>query len=278
MLAGSAEGFALLPALRPRLAAVLHPGFTEPEAALRAAGVPVRAGAHRRRRRPPAAPGRGAGRRRPRGGRQPDQPDRRAAPGRRGPGAGAPGRVLLVDEAFADAVPGEPESLAGDRRAGLLVFRSLTKTWALAGLRAGLRPRRARSCWPGWPRRARRGRSRRPRWRRCSPAASPPPWPRPAGPRARLAGWRGRPGGRAGRAARASTVLPGRAPYLLLRLPAGRGERVRAALRAPGYRGPPRRHVPRPGTRPHPGGRARPGPGRAGSPRRWPARSPGSPA
>src|SRR5918999_1428253 len=41
VLAGSAEGFALLPGLRPRLAAVLHPGFTEPEAALRAAGVPV---------------------------------------------------------------------------------------------------------------------------------------------------------------------------------------------------------------------------------------------
>ena len=41
MLAGGAEGFALLPALRPRLAAVLHPAFTEPEAALRAAGVPV---------------------------------------------------------------------------------------------------------------------------------------------------------------------------------------------------------------------------------------------
>ena len=30
VLAGSAEGFALLPALRPRLAAVVHPGFTEP--------------------------------------------------------------------------------------------------------------------------------------------------------------------------------------------------------------------------------------------------------
>src|ERR687890_1912440 len=41
VLAGSAEGFALLPALRPLLAAVVHPGFTEPEAALRAAGVPV---------------------------------------------------------------------------------------------------------------------------------------------------------------------------------------------------------------------------------------------
>ena len=30
------------------------------------------------------------------------------------------------------------------------------------------------------------------------------------------------------------TVLPGVAPYLLLRLPAGQGERVRAALRAGG--------------------------------------------
>lgn len=41
VLAGAAEGFALLPALAPRLAAVVHPGFTEPEVALRTAGVPV---------------------------------------------------------------------------------------------------------------------------------------------------------------------------------------------------------------------------------------------
>ena len=45
--------------------------------------------------------------------------------------------MVVVDEAFADALPGEPESLAGADVAGLLVFRSLTKTWALAGLRAG---------------------------------------------------------------------------------------------------------------------------------------------
>ena len=48
-----------------------------------------------------------------------------------------PGRVLVVDEAFMDAVPGERESLAGDTTPGLLVLRSLTKTWALPGLRAG---------------------------------------------------------------------------------------------------------------------------------------------
>jgi histidinol-phosphate/aromatic aminotransferase/cobyric acid decarboxylase-like protein len=49
-----------------------------------------------------------------------------------------PGRVLLVDEAFADTVAGEPESLAARRDlSGLLVVRSLTKTWGLAGLRVG---------------------------------------------------------------------------------------------------------------------------------------------
>jgi histidinol-phosphate aminotransferase len=42
-----------------------------------------------------------------------------------------------VDEAFMDAVPGEPESLAGATVPGLVVVRSLTKTWALAGLRVG---------------------------------------------------------------------------------------------------------------------------------------------
>ncbi len=44
----------------------------------------------------------------------------------------------MVDEAFADCVPGEPESLAAARDVpGLIVVRSLTKTWGLAGLRAG---------------------------------------------------------------------------------------------------------------------------------------------
>jgi histidinol-phosphate aminotransferase len=49
-----------------------------------------------------------------------------------------PGRTLVVDEAFADTVPGEPASLAPRRDLpGVLVVRSLTKTWGLAGLRIG---------------------------------------------------------------------------------------------------------------------------------------------
>jgi histidinol-phosphate/aromatic aminotransferase/cobyric acid decarboxylase-like protein len=49
-----------------------------------------------------------------------------------------PGRTVVVDEAFMDLVPGEPESLA--ERAdlpGLVVVRSLTKSLAIPGLRAG---------------------------------------------------------------------------------------------------------------------------------------------
>ena len=49
-----------------------------------------------------------------------------------------PGRLLVVDEAFLDSVPGEPESLAEqDDLSGVVVVRSLTKTWGLAGLRIG---------------------------------------------------------------------------------------------------------------------------------------------
>ena len=48
-----------------------------------------------------------------------------------------PGRIVVVDEAFADAIPGEPASLAADSLPDVVVLRSLTKTWALAGLRVG---------------------------------------------------------------------------------------------------------------------------------------------
>lgn len=47
------------------------------------------------------------------------------------------GRVLVIDEAFADAVLGETESCIGPEMDSVLVVRSLTKTWGVAGLRAG---------------------------------------------------------------------------------------------------------------------------------------------
>ena len=235
VLAGGAEGFALLPALRPRLAAVVHPGFTEPEAALRAAGVPVErvltdaADGHRLRpaRVPAAADLVVLG--------NPTNPTGVLHPADACARWPAPGRVVLVDEAFADAVPGRA-GVAGrrGRLPGLLVLRSLTKTWALAGLRAGYALGAPGAAGPARARRARRGRS--------STLALE------AVDRLLRAGGRG--GGRARppralarrRAEQAAalaavpgvTVLPGRAPFLLLRLPAGHGERVRAALRAAG--------------------------------------------
>jgi len=116
----------------------VHPSFTEPEAALRAAGHPVtrvelRAGDGWRL--DPAAVPEDAdlvvlG--------NPTNPTSVLHPAADLTALARPGRVLVVDEAFADTVPGEPESLAARRDVpGLLVVRSLTKTWGLAGLRVG---------------------------------------------------------------------------------------------------------------------------------------------
>ncbi|EUA30991.1 aminotransferase class I and II family protein [Mycobacterium xenopi 3993] len=95
-------------------------------------------------------PGRreGSRRRRPGGRGQPHQPHLGATSREQILALRRPGRIVVVDEAFADSVPGEPESLAGVALPDVLVLRSLTKTWSLAGLRVGyaLGPRR---CWPG---------------------------------------------------------------------------------------------------------------------------------
>jgi histidinol-phosphate aminotransferase len=138
VLAGAAEGFALLPALRPRRAALVHPSFTEPEVALTTAGVPVHhvllTESDGYRLDPAQVPDDAdlvvVG--------NPTNPTSVLHPANILRALARPGRVLVVDEAFADAVPGEPESLAADTELpGLLVLRSLTKTWALPGLRAG---------------------------------------------------------------------------------------------------------------------------------------------
>jgi histidinol-phosphate aminotransferase len=137
LTAGAAEAFVLLArALRPRHAVVVHPQFTEPEAALRAAGhqvdrvilpfpflldpalVPADADL--------VFVG------------NPTNPTSIAHPRDVLLRLVRPGRIVVVDEAFADCLPGEPESVAGEADlAGLVVIRSLTKTWALAGLRVG---------------------------------------------------------------------------------------------------------------------------------------------
>ena len=48
-----------------------------------------------------------------------------------------PGRIVVVDEAFMDSVPGEQHSLASARIPGVVVVRSLTKLWSIPGVRAG---------------------------------------------------------------------------------------------------------------------------------------------
>ncbi len=135
LLAGAAEGFALLANLRPALAAVIAPSFTEPDVALRSAGVAVQHVVLD----PPFGLD---------GARVPEEADLVVVGNPTNPTAvlhtreqilalRRPGRIVVVDEAFADAVPGEPESLADDPLPDLLVLRSLTKTWSLAGLRVG---------------------------------------------------------------------------------------------------------------------------------------------
>lgn len=135
LLVGGAEGFALLPLLRPRLAALIAPSFTEPQAVFDAAGVPV---AHVVLDTPFRLAGASV----------PAEADLVVVGNPTNPtgvlhrrdeilALRAPGRIVVVDEAFADAVCGEPESLAGRSLPDVVVLRSLTKTWSLAGLRVG---------------------------------------------------------------------------------------------------------------------------------------------
>jgi histidinol-phosphate aminotransferase len=138
LTAGGAEAFTLIArAFAPQCAVVVHPQFTEPEAALRAAGHPVT------RVLLPASDGFALdaaavpahadlvvlG--------NPTNPTSVLHPAATVAALVRPGRILVVDEAFMDAVPGEPETLTGSGLPGLIVVRSLTKTWGLAGLRIG---------------------------------------------------------------------------------------------------------------------------------------------
>jgi histidinol-phosphate aminotransferase len=164
LTAGAAQAFVLLAqALRgARRPVVVHPQFTEPEAALANAGHAVervllgaadgfRLGADDV---PEDADLVFVG--------NPTNPTSVLHPAAGIAALARPGRVLVVDEAFADTtfrvgVTGEPESLASRRDLpGLVVLRSLTKTWGLAGLRIGyaLGPvdiiERLTACRPLW--------------------------------------------------------------------------------------------------------------------------------
>jgi histidinol-phosphate/aromatic aminotransferase/cobyric acid decarboxylase-like protein len=157
LTAGAAEAFVLLArALQPRHAVVVHPQFTEPEAALRAAGhqvdrvilpfpftfdpalVPADADL--------VFVG------------NPTNPTSVAHPRSALLGLIRPGRIIVIDEAFADCLPKERESAAGHGDLSeLVVIRSLTKTWGLAGLRVGYLlaapgiVRRLAAVQPLWP-------------------------------------------------------------------------------------------------------------------------------
>ncbi|WP_411286236.1 Rv2231c family pyridoxal phosphate-dependent protein CobC [Lapillicoccus sp.] len=144
VVAGAAEAFTLVARLPWRRPLVVHPQFTAPEAALRASGHPVE------RLLLSAEDGFRLGERVV--GVPPDvdlvvvgnptnptsrlhRPDEVLALVR-------PGRTVLVDEAFMDVVeaPGAPRHSLTRRAAsspGLVVVRSLTKTFAIAGLRVG---------------------------------------------------------------------------------------------------------------------------------------------
>ncbi|MFE5583736.1 Rv2231c family pyridoxal phosphate-dependent protein CobC [Kitasatospora sp. NPDC056531] len=138
LTSGAAEAFVLLARVAAaRHITVVHPQFTEPEAALRDAG-------HRVHRVLLAAED---------GFRlgtvpeeadlvvlgNPTNPTSVLHPAEAVAALARPGRTLVVDEAFMDTVPGERESLASTRDlpGQVVVLRSLTKTWGLAGLRIG---------------------------------------------------------------------------------------------------------------------------------------------
>jgi len=136
LLNGASQAFWLAAALAPRRPVCVHPSFTEPDVALRAARRPPRLVVLQR---PWAL--------------SPDDvpadadlvvvgnPTNPTGVLHRREALAAlcrPGRVTVVDESFMDFVPGEPETLAAARGLpGLVVVRSLTKLHAIPGLRAG---------------------------------------------------------------------------------------------------------------------------------------------
>ncbi|WP_245990497.1 Rv2231c family pyridoxal phosphate-dependent protein CobC [Corynebacterium pseudopelargi] len=146
LVAGAAEAFAMLPRLSPAHPLVIHPGFSEPDAIF-GPGV-----AHAVL--DPPFDQLWA----------PDAADMVIVGNPTNPtgvlhdvsSLRAPGRILVVDEAFLDVV-GEQYSMIPAQLDDVLCLRSLTKTWGIAGLRIGYvagdpalldRLRQQRAHWP----------------------------------------------------------------------------------------------------------------------------------
>jgi cobyrinic acid a,c-diamide synthase len=136
--AGAAEAFGLIARMRDwKRPVVIHPQFTEPDVALAAAGHAVEHvlcdAASGFTLDPDAVPDDAdvvfvGNPTNPTSVLHPESALRKLA---------RPDRMLVVDEAFMDSVPGEKNSLAPARIPGLIVIRSLTKLWAIPGVRAG---------------------------------------------------------------------------------------------------------------------------------------------
>jgi histidinol-phosphate/aromatic aminotransferase/cobyric acid decarboxylase-like protein len=137
LLNGACEAFWLLAhALRPARAACVHPSFTEPEAALRATGAEVV--------RVALGPGWELD-----PTRIPDDVDLVVVGNPNNPtgtlteprvlaGVARPGRLLVVDESFIEFTGDPAASLAtSSDLAGVVVVRSVTKLFGLAGIRCG---------------------------------------------------------------------------------------------------------------------------------------------
>ena len=136
--AGAAEAFGLIARLRDwKRPVVIHPQFTEPDVALTTAGHPpehvILTATDGFALRPATVPEDAdlviVG--------NPTNPTSVLHPDSTIRALLERGRTVVVDEAFMDAVRGEPNSLAGVRAPGLIVVRSLTKLWSIPGVRAG---------------------------------------------------------------------------------------------------------------------------------------------
>jgi histidinol-phosphate/aromatic aminotransferase/cobyric acid decarboxylase-like protein len=137
---GAAEAFTLIARARSwQTPVVVHPQFTEPESALQSHGHVVTRLILQREdgfaldpaRVPDDADLVVIG--------NPTNPTSRLHPRESILALVRPGRLVVVDEAFMDVARGGGESVLDDAVSleGLLVIRSLTKTFALAGIRAG---------------------------------------------------------------------------------------------------------------------------------------------